>query len=80
MENIPNILATRYASDSMKAVWSAEGRITLEREYWIAVLRASGLASVELSGQLPFLGALLKKEQDIVTMADQLSGGRRYRS
>jgi adenylosuccinate lyase len=40
MENIPNILATRYASDSMKAVWSAEGRITLEREYWIAVLRA----------------------------------------
>ena len=24
----------------MKAVWSAEGRITLEREYWIAVLRA----------------------------------------
>lgn len=40
MENIPNVLATRYASNSMKAVWSAEGRITLEREYWIAVLRA----------------------------------------
>ena len=40
MENIPNVLATRYASDSMKTVWSAEGRITLEREYWIAVLRA----------------------------------------
>ena len=40
MENIPNVLATRYASKSMKAVWSAEGRIALERDYWIAVLRA----------------------------------------
>ena len=40
MENIPNVLASRYASESMKAVWSAEGRIALERDYWIAVLRA----------------------------------------
>jgi adenylosuccinate lyase len=40
MENIPNVLAARYASESMKAVWGAEGRIALERDYWIAVLRA----------------------------------------
>ncbi|MFT5622803.1 MAG: adenylosuccinate lyase [Bacteroidia bacterium] len=40
MENIPNVLAGRYASKAMCAVWSAEGRIKLERDYWIAVLRA----------------------------------------
>lgn len=40
MENIPNILATRYASGSMRAVWGAEGRVALERDYWLAVLRA----------------------------------------
>jgi adenylosuccinate lyase len=40
MENIPNVLATRYASQQMRSVWSAEGRIALERDYWIAVLRA----------------------------------------
>jgi adenylosuccinate lyase len=40
MENIPNVLAGRYASKAMRAVWSAEGRIKLERDYWIAVLRA----------------------------------------
>jgi adenylosuccinate lyase len=40
MENIPNVLAGRYASKAMRAVWSAEGRIALERDYWIAVLRA----------------------------------------
>jgi adenylosuccinate lyase len=40
MENIPNVLAGRYASKAMRAVWSAGGRIKLERDYWIAVLRA----------------------------------------
>ncbi len=40
MESTPNVLASRYASKQMRAVWSAEGRIALERDYWIAVLRA----------------------------------------
>lgn len=40
MEHTPNVLAARYASKPMRAVWSAEGRIALERDYWIAVLRA----------------------------------------
>ena len=39
METIPNVLAARYASQAMRAVWSAEGRVLLERDYWIAVLR-----------------------------------------
>ena len=37
---ISNVLAERYASSSLKAIWSAEGRIILEREFWIAVLKA----------------------------------------
>jgi len=37
---IPNILAERYASKSLKNIWSAEGRIVLEREFWIAVMKA----------------------------------------
>ena len=47
---------------------------------WIAVLQRSGVDAVKLDAQLPFLGALLKKEQDLVALADQLSGGARYRS
>jgi hypothetical protein len=35
---------------------------------------------VKLDKTLPFLGALLKKEQDLAALADQLAGGRRYRS
>lgn len=37
---IPNILAERYASTEIKSIWSAEGRIVLERELWIAVMKA----------------------------------------
>ncbi|MBX3272066.1 MAG: MoxR family ATPase [Sandaracinaceae bacterium] len=47
---------------------------------WIAVLRAAGVANVKLDQKLPYLGALLKKEQDVVALADQLAGGPRYRS
>jgi MoxR-like ATPase len=47
---------------------------------WIAVLQRAGVDTVKLDAKLPFLGALLKKEQDLVALADQLSGGSRYRS
>lgn len=39
MSVIPNVLAERYASSAMKSIWSAEGRIVLEREFWIAVMK-----------------------------------------
>jgi MoxR-like ATPase len=47
---------------------------------WIAVLRRAGVSEVKLEKSLPFLGTLLKKEQDLAAFADQLSGGKRYRS
>ena len=37
---IENVLAERYASPSMRGIWSPRGRIVLERELWIAVLKA----------------------------------------
>lgn len=39
-ETIPNVLAERYASAAMKGIWSAHGRILLERDFWIAVMKA----------------------------------------
>jgi adenylosuccinate lyase len=37
---IPNVLAERYASAEMRAVWSPERKVVLERQLWIAVLKA----------------------------------------
>ncbi len=35
-----SILANRYASSAMKEIWSAESKITSERNLWIAVMKA----------------------------------------
>jgi len=36
---LPNVLADRYASNAMVSIWSAENKVLLERELWIAVLQ-----------------------------------------
>jgi MoxR-like ATPase len=47
---------------------------------WIAVLKASGVESLKLEESLPFLGALLKKEQDLMAVAEAFGRGRRTRA
>ena len=47
---------------------------------WIAVLKRAGIASVQLEAQLPFLGALLKREQDLLAFAEAMQRGRRVRA
>jgi adenylosuccinate lyase len=37
---VPNVLATRYAAADLAAIWSPEHKIVLERQLWIAVLKA----------------------------------------
>jgi MoxR-like ATPase len=47
---------------------------------WIAVLRAQGVHSLKLDETLPFIGALLKREQDMVSVAEAFGRGRRPRA
>jgi adenylosuccinate lyase len=44
---IPNVLANRYASPEMVAIWSPEAKIVAERRLWLAVLRAQIELGVE---------------------------------
>jgi adenylosuccinate lyase len=37
---VPNVLAERYASQAMREVWSQRGKVLLERDFWIAVMKA----------------------------------------
>lgn len=37
---IPNVLAQRYASPELAALWSPEEKVRAERRFWVAVLRA----------------------------------------
>ena len=38
--HLPNVLAARYASGPMAELWSPEHKVVLERQLWVAVLRA----------------------------------------
>jgi adenylosuccinate lyase len=38
--SIPDVLAARYASPALAALWSPEHKVVLERRLWVAVLKA----------------------------------------
>lgn len=46
--HIPNVLAERYASEAMRRIWSPEGKVVLERELWIAVMKAQRDLGIEI--------------------------------
>jgi adenylosuccinate lyase len=45
---IPNVLAGRYASAELVGLWAPERKVVLERELWLAVLRAQAELGVEV--------------------------------
>ncbi|GAA3636993.1 adenylosuccinate lyase [Lentzea atacamensis] len=45
---IANVLAGRYASTSLATLWSAEHKIVLERQLWLAVLQAQAAAGIDV--------------------------------
>ncbi len=50
---IPNVLANRYASAEMRAIWSPEQKIIAERRLWLAVLGAQRDLGVDFGGDDP---------------------------
>jgi adenylosuccinate lyase len=63
---VPNVLAQRYASQEMAAIWSPTQKVILERKLWVAVLRAQA----ELGLSVP-AGAIEAYEKviDVVDLA-----------
>ncbi|HSX66561.1 adenylosuccinate lyase [Nocardioides sp.] len=45
---VPNVLATRYAAADLAAIWSPEHKIVLERQLWIAVMKAQKDLGIEI--------------------------------
>lgn len=48
MNQVSDVLATRYASKEMRDIWSPEAKIILEREFWIAVLKAQQSLGIDI--------------------------------
>ena len=49
--SLPNVLAERYATSPMKTIWSAEGKIVLEREFWVAVMKAQRDLGIDIPAE-----------------------------
>jgi adenylosuccinate lyase len=49
--HLPNVLAARYASQPMAELWSPEHKVVLERQLWVAVLRAQRDLGVDIPEQ-----------------------------
>jgi adenylosuccinate lyase len=47
-----NVLAQRYASPEMVAIWSPEAKVVLERRLWLSVLRAQARLGVAVPDQV----------------------------
>lgn len=50
-KNISNVLSSRYASAELSNIWSPEYKIILERQLWIAVMRAQKDLGVDIPAE-----------------------------
>lgn len=66
--SIPNVLASRYASAQMLAIWSPEEKIIAERRLWLAVLSAQRDLGVDFSRDDP--DAVIAAYQRVLTVVD----------
>jgi adenylosuccinate lyase len=70
---VPNVLATRYAADDLVAIWSPEHKVVLERQLWLAVLKAQRDLGVEVPA------GVVEAYEDVVDKVDLESIAARER-
>ncbi len=66
-----DVLAERYASPEMAALWSAHGRVILEREYWIAVMRAQGVLGLDVPAEAIDAYERVKEHVDLASIRER---------
>ena len=70
---VANVLANRYASPEMAEIWSAENKVVLERELWVAVLVAQKDLGIKIDD------AVVDAYRSVMTDVDLESIDRRER-
>ena len=70
-DHVPNVLAERYATPAMRALWSARGKVVLERRLWIAVLRAQDELGVDVPDAAIEAYEQVVEDVDLASIADR---------
>ncbi|WP_181783043.1 adenylosuccinate lyase [Pseudonocardia pini] len=68
---IPNVLAARYASPELVELWSPERKIVLERQLWIAVLKAQRDLGVEVPAEAIADYERVVEQVDLASIAER---------
>jgi adenylosuccinate lyase len=68
---IPDVLAQRYASAAMAALWAPEHRIAAERRLWLAVLDAQADLGIDIPDGVITDYARVIDEIDLVSIAER---------
>jgi adenylosuccinate lyase len=68
---IPNVLAGRYASAELAALWSPQQKVVLERRLWLAVLKAQKDLGVEVPEQALADYERVLEQVDLASIAER---------
>jgi adenylosuccinate lyase len=70
-DTVPNVLAERYATERMRAIWSPRGKVVLERELWLAVMRAQAALGVDVPDEAIAAYGDVVDEVDLDSIAER---------
>ena len=75
-DRVDNVLASRYASRSLRRLWSEHGKILLERELWIAVLKAQRDLGLNIPAEAIEAYERTKEQVDLASIRRREAGTR----
>ena len=70
-KKIANVLSNRYASAELSNLWSAEHKIIMERQLWIAVMKAQKDLGVEIPDEAITAYEAVIDQVDLASIADR---------
>ncbi|ANE04794.1 adenylosuccinate lyase [Corynebacterium crudilactis] len=70
-KKIANVLSNRYASAELSNLWSAEEKIIMERQLWIAVMKAQKDLGVEIPAEAIEAYEAVIAQVDLASIADR---------
>ncbi|QTH59472.1 adenylosuccinate lyase [Corynebacterium hindlerae] len=70
-KKISNVLSNRYASADLSNLWSAETKIVMERELWIAVMKAQKDLGVDIPAEAIAAYEAVKDQVDVTSIAER---------